>query len=344
MKPALRIIEPGIAASLQDCGRFGLQRYGVPVSGALDAESLTAANIAAGNPARFAAIEILGAGLAFEVEADSATLALAGMAAGLTITSGNAAPARYPAMRSIGVRRGDNVRIPAPAGGPAAYLAVEGGFDIAPVLGSCSTYRRASLGGFHGRTLQAGDRIPLRFPSSSRAAVRLPLSVKAPQSLRVMRGPNAGYFTPAAFEALFTSAYTVEPASDRMGLRLEGGRLERAITAELPSQATTAGALQVPPDGRPILLLADRQTVGGYPRIATVIGADIAAAGRLGAGMSIRFEEVGREQAVRLLKQQREWLASLPAKLEPADGEPLTAEQLLSANLIGGVTSGVADE
>ena len=340
MSPALKILEPGPAASLQDWGRPGLQRFGVPVSGALDAVSLAIANIVAGNPPGSAAIEILGAGLVFEIEAESVTLALAGMAEGLTLQRGTDAPLRYPGLRGITARRGDLVRIPSPKGGAVSYLAASGGFDIAPVLGSRSTYRRASLGGYRGRSFLAGDRIPLCLPSPAPAPVRLEASIEAPGCLRIMRGPNAAYFSPRALETLLASAYTVTPASDRMGLRMQGPLLECGTQGELPSQATTAGALQVPSDGQPILLMADRQTVGGYPRIATVIGADIAAAGRLAAGMSIRFEEVGREEAVRLLKEQQTWLASLPAQLERAGADALTAEQLLSGNLIGGVTAG----
>ncbi len=343
MRPALRILEPGAAATLQDRGRHGFQRFGVPVSGALDAVSLAIANIVAGNPPGTAAIEILGAGLAFEVEAESVTLALAGMAEGLTLHGGKA-PLQIPALRSFNALRGEIVRIPAPKGGAVSYLAVQGGFDIAPALGSRSTYRRAALGGYWGRPFQAGDRIPLCLASSSRAAVRLKADIRAPQSLRVMRGPNAEYFSASAFETLLASAFTVAPASDRMGLRLRGPALDRAKEGELPAQGTTAGALQVPGDGQPILLLADRQTTGGYPRIATVTGADVAAAGRLAPGMSIRFSEVGRDEAVRLLKEQQAWLASLPAAIELAGPDALTAEQLLSSNLIGGVTAGTAED
>jgi biotin-dependent carboxylase-like uncharacterized protein len=340
---ALKILEPGLAATLQDCGRPGYQRFGVPLSGALDAESLAIANILAGNAPCTAAIEILGAGLALEADADSVTFALAGTAAPLTLQSGKAA-IRVPPFQTIAARRGDILRIPPPKGGAAIYLAAEGGFDIPPALGSQSTYRRAVLGGFRGRTLAAGDRLPLRLPSSDRTPVCLDVEIRAPKALRAMRGPNADYFTPAAFETLFSSSYTIAPASDRMGLRLTGPVLERAIAGELPSQGTTAGSMQVPSGGQPIMLLADRQTTGGYPRIATIIGADIAAAGRLAAGMSVRFEEVTREEAVRLLKAQRDWLASLPTLLKPVPSAALSAERLLSHNLIGGVTAGAPGE
>jgi biotin-dependent carboxylase-like uncharacterized protein len=340
---ALKILEPGLAASLQDCGRPGYQRFGVPLSGALDTVSLAIANILAGNAPCTAAIEILAAGLALEVDADSVTFALAGMAAPLTLQGGKGA-VRIPPFQCMTARRGDVVRIPPPKGGAVVYFAVEGGFDVPPALGSQSTYRRAALGGFQGRALAAGDRLPLRLPSSDRTLVALDVNIRVPEVLRAMRGPNIEYFTAAAFETLFSSAYTIAPASDRMGLRLAGPVLERAIAGELASQGTTAGSMQVPSDGQPIMLLADRQTTGGYPRIATIIGADIAAAGRLAAGMSVRFEEVTREEAVRLLKAQQDWLASLPALLKPAASAALSAERLLSHNLIGGVTAGAPGE
>jgi 5-oxoprolinase (ATP-hydrolysing) subunit C len=340
---ALRILDPGIAATLQDCGRPGYQRFGVPVSGALDALSLRIANILAGNPPCTAAVEILGAGLAVQIEADSVNIAIAGTTAVFTLESEQAA-VRIAPFRRVVARRGDILRLAPPKNGAVYYLAVEGGFDVPPVLGSKSTYRRAGVGGYRGRPLGAGDNLPLRLSAApERAPVALDVAISAPSSLRAMRGPNAEYFKPGAFDALCASAYTVSPASDRMGIRLQGPPLGRDIDGELPSQGTTAGGLQVPSDGQPIMLLADRATTGGYPRIATVIGADIAAAGRLTAGMKVRFEEVSREDAVRLLKAQRAWLASLPSLLKPAPADPFSVERLLTHNLIGGVTAGTAE-
>jgi 5-oxoprolinase (ATP-hydrolysing) subunit C len=338
---ALKIVEPGIAAALQDRGRPGRQRFGVPISGAIDAESLAIANTLVGNDPGTGAIEMLGAGLALEIEADTVTVALAGMVRSMSFESGTAA-VRVPAFQTLLVKRGDILRVPAPEGGAAAYLAVEGGFDVPFALGSQSTYRRAALGGFHGRALSAGDRLPLRLISSERLPLRLSAAIRPPEKLRVMRGPNAKYFTSRAFETLFGSEYTVTPASDRMGLRLKGPVVERAINGELTSEGTTPGGMQVPSDGQPIMLLADRQTTGGYPRIATVISADLAAAGRLAAGSRVRFVEVNRDEAVQLLKSQRDWLASLPSLLTPAAPDPLSAERLLSENLIGGVTAGTS--
>ncbi len=344
MSASLQVVEPGFAATFQDLGREGFQRFGVPVSGALDAESLQVANAIAGNAQGEAAIEVMGAGLALRVCADGVTLAVAGAAAPFTIETAEAAR-RVPPFQSATARRSDIFRFPPPRDGAVFYVAAVGGFDLPRVLGGASTYRRASLGGFKGRALAAGDYLPLRLAAApERGPVCLDANVAAPKVLRVMRGPNADWFMPRAFETLLASAYTIAPDSDRMGLRLAGPPLERVLAGELASQGTTAGGMQVPADGQPILLLADRQTTGGYPRIATVIGAGMAAAGRLAAGMSVRFAEVSRDEAVAALKAQREWLASLPWRVRATADGALSPERLLRANLIGGVTSGHAEE
>ncbi len=339
----LEVIEPGIAATLQDFGRVGFQKFGVPQSGALDAISLAAANIVVGNEPGVAAIECLAAGLTLKVSADSVTVCLAGTAAPFVIENSSGA-VRVPPLRSAVAQFGDMLRLMPPKGGAACYFAVAGGFAVQERLGSRATYARARLGGFEGRALQKGDKVPLRLPNSAHGDRILDLVIEPLDMLRIMRGPNEDYFAANALAALTAEPYLVEAASDRMGLRLRGGELERMKHEELPSQGTTAGVLQVPSNGQPILLLADRQTTGGYPCIATVIGADIAAAGRLAAGMSVRFAEVSREDAVAALRSQRDWLASLPSLLKAAPSQALTAEKLLAMNLIDGVTSGAAPD
>ena len=225
MTASLRVIEPGVAATLQDCGREGYQRFGVPVSGALDRVSLAIANILVGNAPHEAALEVLAAGLTVMVCAECVTLAVAGMADPFVLETAQAV-LRIPSFQSITARRGEIVRFPPPKEGAVFYVAAAGGFDIPSAFGSRSTYRRAALGGFHGRALQAGDDLPLRLPdASAREPLSLDVSLSAPDVLRVMRGPNAEYFKPSAFETLLTSAYTIAPASDRMGLRLQGAVL-----------------------------------------------------------------------------------------------------------------------
>ena len=248
---SLQVLDAGMAATLQDGGREGYQRFGVPVSGALDQVSLALANILAGNAPHEAALEVPAAGLSLLVRAESVTLATAGAAGPFVLETAQAA-VRIPPFRSLTAKRGDVLRFPPPKGGAVFYVAVAGGFDVPAAFGSRSTYRRAGFGGFNGRALQTGDELPLRLPAAACEAFALDVTLSAPDSLRVMRGPNAEYFTPQAFETLLNAAYTIAPASDRMGLRLQGAVLERAIQGELPSQGTTAGALQAPSDGQPI--------------------------------------------------------------------------------------------
>jgi biotin-dependent carboxylase-like uncharacterized protein len=288
-----------------------------------------------------AVLEILGSALTIEIQAECVRLAVAGPSHGAALVRGNATRP-IPTFVSVAARRGDVFCLPRPSGGAVAYLAIEGGFKVEARLGSFSTYRRAGLGGFEGRSLMAGDFLPLALNAApEHESVMLEVTLAAPRILRAMRGPNVDFFPEAAFDTFFTSAYAVSPVSDRMGLRLEGDSLKRFGSSEMLPQGTTAGAVQVPPDGRPVLLLADRPTTGGYPRIATVIGADIPAAGRLTPGMTVRFQEVSFAEAVAALQMQQAWLASLPMRLTTYSPDLFASEGLLAMNLVDGVTTGL---
>ena len=336
------VVEPGLAATLQDSGREGYQRFGVPVSGALDRVSLAIANILVGNAPHEAALEVLAAGLTVMVCAECVTLAVAGTADPFVLETAHALLRNSP-FRSVTARRGDIVRFPPRRGALSFTLRQREASIFLPLSEqihlSARRARRLPRTGAPGWRRSAPSPSRRLRPGSFIARCE-PLCAAVARHAR----PNAEYFKPSAFETLLTTAYAIAPASDRMGLRLQGGALEHATESELPSQGTTAGGLQVPSDGQPILLLADRQTTGGYPRIATVIAADIAAAGRLSAGMKIRFQDVSREEAVHLLKVQRKWLASLPSLLKPVPAATLSAEHLLSSNLVGGVTAGAAED
>ena len=204
---SLQVIDAGVAATLQDGGREGYQRFGVPVSGALDKVSLAIANTLVGNAPHEAALEVLVAGLTVLVCAESITLAVAGTAGPFVLETAQAV-VRIPPFRSATARRGDIVRFFPPKGGAVFYVAAAGGFDVPSAFGSQSTYRRAALGGFEGRALQAGDQLPLRFSAAPAwEAFGLDMSLPAPDVLRVMRGPNAEYFKPQAFETLLNTAY-----------------------------------------------------------------------------------------------------------------------------------------
>jgi biotin-dependent carboxylase-like uncharacterized protein len=212
MTAALRVVAPGLMTTLQDLGRPGYQHLGVPVSGALDPVCLRAANLVVGNPPGMGALEIAYQGPTLAIEADSARIAVAGGQAPVDIVSPDGGGAhRLPVGESARLRRGQILKIGAPTGSAILYLAVEGGFDIAPVMGSQSTLTRGGIGGFEGRALRAGDVLPLRRQEAPERdeAMLPPLDLALPASIRVVLGPQDDHFTPAGLRALLGSTYVV---------------------------------------------------------------------------------------------------------------------------------------
>ena len=297
--PSLRVITPGLATTVQDAGRVGWQRFGIPVSGALDRVALAAANIVVGNAADAAAFECFYQGPTVEVQGASARIAVAGAGAALELADANGEPVRrVAALQSVAL--GPGVRAKVAISGPSvsAYLAVEGGIAVPEVLGSRSTYARARLGGYQGRALESGDVVPIGAPgATARDELRLSGVEFAPaRQLRIVLGPQDDHFTAAAIRALLQHAFEIAPTSDRMGLRLTGPRLDHAKGFDIASDGTVTGAIQVAGDGQPIILLADRQTTGGYPKIATVLTADLPLVAQLVPGEGeIRVEAVRLE-------------------------------------------------
>jgi biotin-dependent carboxylase-like uncharacterized protein len=340
MTAALRVLAPGLLTTVQDLGRPGYQSRGIPVSGALDPVGLHAANVLVGNPPETGAREIAYVGPTLVAEADEVRLSFAGADAPIEILADETASSgqRIDSMRSVRLRRGEVVRIGSLTGGAILYVAVEGGFAIEPVLGSVSTYLRGGIGGWHGRALVKGDLLPLwRNMASEREDRRFEsLDLTPPDRFRAILGPQNDYFSDAAIETFFNSEYRIGANADRTGMRLEGAHLEhlRSFT----SDGVAPGSIQVPGDGQPIVLLADRQTIGGYPKIATVISADLPALGRMPIGAKIRFAPTTMEEAAiarRKLIADIEALASKTVPIGKSEGE-LTSK-LFDSNLIGGV-------
>jgi len=305
MMPALEVIAPGLHTTVQDQGRIGYQDIGVPASGPLDRVSLNLANALVGNPPGTPALEMLLHGPTLKVMAESVRVALVGCSAAIEIRSGDARI--VPAGRSVRLTRGDVFRIGALRDSVSACLAIEGGLDIPPVLGSASTYVRGAIGGFQGRRLQASDVVPLTLAGvavRTEYSLSRPLDLALDQPIRVVLGPQADYFTDGAVKTLLSSDYTVSPQADRMGYRLEGPALAHAKGYDIVSDGIVAGAIQVPGSGLPIVLMVDNQTIGGYPKIATVISADIPVVGRRKPGRPIRFVAVDVHEAERLRREQ----------------------------------------
>lgn len=348
----LRIIEPGFRTTVQDLGRTGWQRFGVPVSGALDATALRAANLVVGNAPDMAALEIALTGPVFEVAADGVRIAVAGRGMAIEVAGRGIVPAlqTVPPFCTATLARGERVRVVASREVAVGYLAVAGGFAIPTVLGSRATTMRAALGGFGGRALSAGDRLPLvrGLPPDGGERLGPVLDLTRPDRLRVMADETGWDFSAAALAAFFDGTYTVTGAADRMGLRLAGPVVSPLRPGEALSEGLAPGAIQIPGDGQPILLLADRQTTGGYPRVAHVITADLAAAGRLRPGDAVRFEAVDMAAAAAARRTLASELARFAAGIRAVDAAfiardaagDIDAAALAAVNLVSGVVSG----
>ncbi len=312
---ALLVVKPGLLTTVQDCGRWGMQARGVPVAGPMDPCSHRLANALAGNPADAATLEvtILGPELEFD---DERVVAVTGAEFEL-IVDGQSVPANA----AFRVGAGSRLRFGRRALGARAYVGIAGGVAVPPTFGSRATHLVSAMGGIDGRPIRTGDRLPLgdRAPgwNTTSARPRLPI-VPLPDGhadLRVLAGPQQEYFTPDALDVLQSAPYTIGRTSDRMGYRLEGPRLAHSRGADIISDATPFGALQVPSSGRPILLMADRQTVGGYPKIATVITADLGLAGQLAPGDQVSFVVCSLRDALAALIAQERALMSAEASV-----------------------------
>lgn len=327
----------GPMTSLQDWGRTGYQRFGVSPSGAMDRRCLAMANALVGNAPGVAGIEFMNLGGSFACEGGDLPVALVG--AGCTARL-NDAPVRLNT--TILLKEGDILQVGHPRSGTFAYLAVAGGFRVEPQLGSLSFHQRSRLGGLNGAPLQAGDRLPCGPDEPQGVPMHLPLEpFEEPGPIRVIMGPQDDYFTPEAIRTFLSAAFTISPQADRMGFQLAGPPLEHAKGFNIVSDGIVDGHVQVPGSGLPIVLMRDRQTAGGYPKIATIISADLGRFAQMRPGSPVRFRDVSREEAVAAARRMKEWIAALPSALVPLRFE-LTTEHLLSTNLIGGMVDALA--
>lgn len=328
------VLSAGPATSLQDAGRFGWQRFGVGPAGAMDRLSLALANVLVGNQPGHAAIEFALAGGRLQVSGGNARIALAGADSLLKIDGRPVMP-----LTSVTVQDGQTIELTTASSGIFFYLAVAGGFAIAPALGSLSLHHRTGIGGLEGRTLRTGDRLLLEMSEASGPELALPEPLRAQQGpIRVVLGPQDDYFTAAGIVTLVNSEYVISEQADRMGMRLTGPRIEHdAKGFNIVSDGIPTGAMQVPGNGLPLILLADRQTTGGYPKIATVISWDLPRLVQCRPGTLLRFTAVERAEAVRIAKSADAEFRALVAKMRPAGLAGLDSSELLAINLVDGV-------
>lgn len=306
-----KVLESGPFTTIQDSGRYGFQQFGIPVSGALDTFAHTAANILVGNCETDAVLEITFMGPQLEVLSD-AVVAVTGAEIPVFVND------RPQAMwTSLLVRRGDIISMRATRKGVRAYLSVAGGLDVPEVMGSRSTYVGGKIGGLDGRPLVKGDVLHNGTANSLRHGLFVPVEWKPEFSseitLRAIPGPQDDYFD-TGLHVFWGSEFTVTSKADRMGYRLEGPaiQLKDEVPRSIISEPSLSGAIQIPPDGQPIILLAE-QTVGGYAKIATVISSDLDLVAQARPGDKIRFTAVDLIEAHEVYRQYRARLEKLKA-------------------------------
>ncbi|MBP8983665.1 MAG: biotin-dependent carboxyltransferase [Coprothermobacter sp.] len=325
MPTFFEVVSPGFLTTVQDSGRFGYRSIGMPVTGALDQYSYKVANLLVGNDENAACLEITLLGPTLKVHG-SAVIALTGALFQATLNE-----QLLPQWQAVEVKENDIITISGAKVGARGYLAVAGGFDVPMVIGSRSTYIRGKIGGFQGRPLQSGDKLEIGSPSKEPlqyVGKLIPMEyvptyvIDADNdiiTLRVIMGPQDDYFSKKGVQNFLNSTYIITADSDRMGYRLEGERIEHISKnhVQIISDGIPLGAVQIPGDGMPIIMLADGQTSGGYPKVATVCSADLPLLAQGKPGDKVQFMAISMEEAVYLLKEQEDRLHKLWLVLSP---------------------------
>ena len=328
MKPHFDIISGGLGNTIQDGGRLGHQAIGVSPGGALDHAMLRIANVLVGNPQKRGAIEMRLQGPTLRVMAHSVRVAVAGTRSHLEVLETE--KEYIPPYRSVCLNRGQLFRVGTTADTACSYLAVEGGFDVPFFYGSQSTFQLKNARTLGGQVLKSGETLPLSLKG---VFVGLDCIAKDPfpddtsDIIRVVLGPQADHFSKNGLQTFLDSIYTVSHDSNRMGIRCTGPTIEHAHGYNIVSDGITSGSIQVPGTGLPIVLLADRQTTGGYPKIATVISADLRRLGRMTPGSTFRFHEVSVQEAEEIRRKHEHSIRKAIDSVQPIHDElaPITS-------------------
>jgi biotin-dependent carboxylase-like uncharacterized protein len=342
MQGCLRVLRAGPGATIQDGGRHGYLRYGVTPAGPMDWVAFRTANSALGND-RAAAVEVSVGGL--EVVCEGAPLALA-FAGGAFIWRRDGV--LLPQAARLLLEPGKTLVARAGDSGAFAYLAVERGFETPVTMGSRATHTRSAMGGIDGRMLRAGDVLRAALTEgpdseSFEATIDAPWLARAPDPFRVVLGPQDDYFTGETLSAFFEGQFTLTPAADRMAYRLDGPEIAHARGYDIVSDGVALGAIQVAGDKKPLILMADRQPTGGYPKLGHVVRADIGRLAQMRPGETCCFRAVSVAEAREALLRSEDEIAKTVQHLRPLRRE-LTSEGLFEANLIGGVVDPLDSE
>lgn len=321
---------PGVLTTIQDEGRYGYEQFGMSPAGPMDLKAFRTANILVGNPEGESALEATVLGPTLRFDQDNV----------IAVTGANMAPALNgqpcPMYQAVAVRAGDRLTLGAARTGCRAYIAFAGGLDVPQVMGSRATALQNKVGGYQGRKLAKGDSLGFRAPNP---ALPLPRTAPVPPpqgrevTIRVILGPQDDMFTREGVDTFLSQPYTVSKDFDRMGCRLEGAQIAHKTDGNIISDGMVTGAIQVPTSGQPIIMLAERQTVGGYTKIATVISADLPLVGQCKTGDIIRFRAVSVEEAHRVWREFSRELEDLKARLaRPRPPQPAGTAYKVTVN------------
>lgn len=342
MSAALLVVEPGLMTTVQDLGRVGQLARGVPTAGAMDPLALRLGNRVVGNPEDAAGLEFGFLGPVLEAADGPVRLAVAAGGCRPRLARGEAETPVDP-WRSLRLDPGDRLIVGPLSGVGNGLVVVAGGVAVPPMMGSRSTYARAGIGGLEGRVLAAGDRLPVGAAAEDGPEHALGGSADALYGdgpIRVVLGPQDDHFTEAAVAAFLSAPYRITKEADRMGFRLDGPALEHHEDKgyNIVSDGIATGAVQVPGNGLPIILLADHQSAGGYPKIACVASCDLPRLGRMTPGTTLTFEAVAVDDAEALRRGQEAAFRRLVASIRPIrDVAHIDPQVLARENLISGV-------
>jgi biotin-dependent carboxylase-like uncharacterized protein len=334
MSAALTILEAGPSSTFQDAGRFGFLRYGIAPAGPCDTLLHAIGNRLVGNSIGTATIEFTLKGDHYRITGDSCRIAVAG---DFPIEIDGQ---RMPAWRSHTLRGGQTLSVGYAARGVRGYLAVAGGFDLVPELGSLSVHTRSGIGPLGGSVLKRGEVIPLKLdtaPSAPEQEFDISVLPASSDEIRVVLGPQDQYFSAEDLARFTRESFALSPKCDRMGYQLSGPKMDYRRDLPLISEAIALGSIQVLGDGLYIVALVDRQTVGGYPKIATVVSTDIPALTQSRAGAGIRFRVVSIAEAQALSRSHWGFIQSLDDHIHSPSPSVPNSEALLALNLISGV-------
>ena len=301
------VLRPGINTTFQDNGRFGMQHLGVAPSGCMDDKSFLIANALVSNDEKEGVLEFAYQGPLLKLAKGKTKFAITGNVLFQIINSKNET-INGKCNRSYDLDEGDQIDILATRQSVYGYLSVEGGFEVTPFCNSISILARANIGPNEGKKINIKNKIPLKTKRKEKNNYTVNFSLEKKNVIRVLKGPQFDYFSESSKKEFFFKEYKITNLTDRMGMRLEGKVLKNIVSTNIRSEGITKGAIQVPEDGQPIVLLTDHPTIGGYPKIANVISADYDLLVQKIPGANISFKCIGLQEAERLYK---EWYSNI---------------------------------